>query len=154
MKSEVGFCFKIFKEWYQENRENTYLALKYPSFCGPKVGPRPHAKKGSLAKKCILECSKNKDLFTFLMKSEVGFCFKIFKEWYQENRENTYLALKYLSFWCPKWAPDPMPKTAHFARTTLLCTIGNLGLSRSGAPHPDQILDPPLSISLHNFALR
>ena len=31
-------------------------------------------------------------------------------------------------------APDPMLKRAHFARTTLLHTIGNLGLSRSGPP--------------------
>ena len=42
-----------------------------------------------------------------------------------------------------RWAPDPTLKRAHFAHTTLLHTIGNLGLSRSEAP-PDQILDPPL----------
>ena len=39
-------------------------------------------------------------------------------------------------------APDHMLKRAHFTRTTLLCTVSNLGLSRSRAP-PDQILDPP-----------
>ena len=42
-----------------------------------------------------------------------------------------------------RWALDPTLKRAHFACTTLLRTIGNLGLLRSGAP-PDQILDPPL----------
>ena len=40
-------------------------------------------------------------------------------------------------------APDPTLKRVRFARTMLLCTVGNLGLSWSGAP-PDQILDPPL----------
>ena len=40
-------------------------------------------------------------------------------------------------------APDPMLKKARFARMTLLCTVGNLSLSQSGAPL-DQILDPPL----------
>ena len=44
-----------------------------------------------------------------------------------------------------RWALDPMLKRARFARTTLLRTVGNLGLSRSGAP-PDQILDPLLCI--------
>ena len=43
-----------------------------------------------------------------------------------------------------RWAPDPMLKGAHFACTTLLCTVGNLSLSRSGLLPPDQILDPPL----------
>ena len=42
-------------------------------------------------------------------------------------------------------APDPTLKRARFAHTTLLHTIGNLGLSRSWAP-PDQILDPPLGL--------
>ena len=42
-------------------------------------------------------------------------------------------------------APDPTLKRARLAHTMLLRTIGNLGLSRSGAP-PDQILDPPLII--------
>ena len=41
-------------------------------------------------------------------------------------------------------APDPTLKRARFARSTLLHTVGNLGLSRSGAPPPDQILDLPL----------
>ena len=40
-----------------------------------------------------------------------------------------------------------MLKRARFAHMTLLCTVSNLGLSRSGAP-PDQILDPPLTIIL------
>ena len=33
-------------------------------------------------------------------------------------------------------APDPMLKRAHFTHTTLLRTIGNLGLSRSGPLPP------------------
>ena len=33
-----------------------------------------------------------------------------------------------------RWALDPTLKRAHFACTTLLHTIGNLGLSRSGPP--------------------
>ena len=40
-------------------------------------------------------------------------------------------------------APDPTLKRACFTHTTLLRTVSNLGLSRSGPP-PDQILDPPL----------
>ena len=69
------------------------------------------------------------------MKSEVGFCFKIFKEWYQENRENAYLALKYpKASGALRQAPDPTPKRAHFTRTMLLHMVNNLGLSRSGPP--------------------
>ena len=48
-----------------------------------------------------------------------------------------------------RWDPDPTLKRAHFTRTMLLCTIGNLGLSRSGPP-PDQILDPPLGVEQHH----
>ena len=43
-----------------------------------------------------------------------------------------------------RWAPDPMLKRAYFAHMTLLCTVSNVGLSRSGACPPDQILDLPL----------
>ena len=46
-----------------------------------------------------------------------------------------------------RWAPDPTLKRAHFTHMMLLCTVGNLGLSRSGPPPPDQILDPPLRLS-------
>ena len=44
-------------------------------------------------------------------------------------------------------APDPTLKRARFTHVTLLHTVSNLGLSRSGAP-PDQILDLPLIILL------
>ena len=50
-------------------------------------------------------------------------------------------------------APDPTLKGASFARMTLLHTIGNLHLSRSGAPPLDQILDPPLYLSEPNGGL-
>ena len=33
-----------------------------------------------------------------------------------------------------RWAPDPMLKRAHFTHTTLLHTVSNLHLSRSGPP--------------------
>ena len=65
---------------------------------------------------------------------------------YQENQENTYLAMK-----TPKasgalrWAPDPMPRYARFARPTPLHYVGNIGRTRAGAPL-DQILDPLLEI--------
>ena len=63
---------------------------------------------------------------------------------YQENKENTYLAMK-----TPKAsgalrrAPDPTPRYAHFAHPTLLCYVGKIGWTRAGPPL-DQILDPLL----------
>ena len=63
---------------------------------------------------------------------------------YQENQENTYLAMK-----TPKasgtlrQAPDPMPRYAHFTHPIPLCYVGKIGRTRAGAPL-DQILDPLL----------
>ena len=42
-----------------------------------------------------------------------------------------------------RWAPDPMPRYARFARPTLLRYVGKIGRTRTGAPL-DQILDPLL----------
>ena len=88
------------------------------------------------------------------MKSEVGFCFKIFKEWYQENRQNAYLALKYpRASGALRRAPDPMPKRARFAHTMLLCTISNLGLSQSGPPLIKSWIPPPPVVSFIAYSL-
>ena len=71
-----------------------------------------------------------------------------------QNGENAYLVMKYpRASGALRWAPDPTLKRARFTRTMLLCTVGNLGLSRSGAP-PDQILDPPLPTALHKLISR
>ena len=51
-----------------------------------------------------------------------------------QNGENAYLVMKYpRASGALRWAPDPTLKRACFARMTLLRTVGNLGLSRSGA---------------------
>ena len=43
-----------------------------------------------------------------------------------------------------RWAPDPIPAYAHFARTTPLCYVGKIWLTRVGVRPLDQILDPLL----------
>ena len=72
-----------------------------------------------------------------------------------QNGENAYLAMKYpRASRALRRAPDPTLKRAHFTCMTLLRTIGNLSLSRSGLPPPpDQILDPPLGARHHMFRL-
>ena len=45
-------------------------------------------------------------------------------------------------------APDPMLKRAHFTRMTLLRTIGNLGLSRSGPPQSNPGSAPVMPVNL------
>ena len=53
------------------------------------------------------------------------------------NGENAYLVMKYpRASRALRQAPDPTLKRARFARTMLLHTVGNLGLSRSGGPLP------------------
>ena len=62
----------------------------------------------------------------------------LFQNYYKkapQNGENAYLVMKYpRASGALRWAPDPTLKRAHFARTMLLRTVGNLGLSRSGPP--------------------
>ena len=71
-----------------------------------------------------------------------------------QNGENAYFVMKYpRASGALRQAPDPMLKRARFACTTLLCTVGNLGLSRSGPPPHDQILDPPLNWCCHSNLL-
>ena len=54
-----------------------------------------------------------------------------------QNGENAYLVMKYpRASRALRWAPDPTLKRAHFTHMILLCTISNLGLSRSGPPPP------------------
>ena len=61
------------------------------------------------------------------MKFYIDFqCQNITKR-YSENRENAYLAMENpLASRALRQAPDPQPTSAHFARMTSLCYVGNI----------------------------